>query len=411
MEKECFKQLSEDIINAVGEDTFKSEAYIENVLNVMEEIEPADVAKKRRIYNAQKAASGGYVCGEVKLAITLRLLAGGSYLDLACLYHVGYSHVYSIFHSCIMEWICNDDVIKFHGLEYLDNSREMERNAHIFRNNGCHGGIFAGCIGALDGWIVKIRCPKDSDGVGGTEGFYCRKGFYGINVQAIVNKDKLVIWRAIQCRGAEHDSKAFKKSDIYQKLIEKASELKAMGLYFVGDSAYSIRSFLMVPFDNATVQSAQDAFNYHLSTCRIWVECAFGEIDMRWGILWKNLPFSLSRNVKVIDATMRLHNYIVTYRMQHQAVLTFSEVRDYQRETEEFLSDNTNEIIGVVTGNDGTQLGEWGRLPRADEEARMQGKILRQDICDSLRQNGCRRPTLSSGATWYRDRYNRTIQQ
>ena len=131
-----------------------------------------------------------------------------------------------------------------------------------------------------------------------------------------MNKDKLVLWRAIQCRGAEHDSKAFKKSDMYKKLLEKAEELLRLGLYFVGDSAYSIRSFLLVPFDNAAVHGTEDGFNYHHSTCRIWVECAFGEIDMRWGI-----PFSLSRNVKVIDATMRMHNYIVERRLRDQSGL------------------------------------------------------------------------------------------
>ena len=87
----------------------------------------------------------------------------------------------------------------------------MRSNARVFQSTGFHGGTIDGCIGALDGWLVKIRCPKPSDNVGGTGGFYCRKGFYGINVQAIVSKDKIIIWRAIQCRGAEHDSTAFKK--------------------------------------------------------------------------------------------------------------------------------------------------------------------------------------------------------
>ena len=161
----------------------------------------------------------------------------------------------------------------------------MMKNAMEFSNTGCHHGILGGVIGSLDGWLVKIRRPKKSDMVGDITSFYCRKGFYAINVQAIVNKNKLVLWRSIKCRGAEHDSNAFKKSNLYQKLLEKANDLRKLGLYFVGDSAYYIRSFLQVPFDNSVPQSAEDSFNYNLSTCRIWVECAFGEIDMRWGIL------------------------------------------------------------------------------------------------------------------------------
>ena len=44
------------------------------------------------------------------------------------------------------------------------------------------------------------------------------------------------------------------------------------------------------------------------------MECAFGEIDLRWGILWRPLKFALELNCKVIDACMRLHNFIVDFR-------------------------------------------------------------------------------------------------
>jgi hypothetical protein len=41
---------------------------------------------------AHEASTGGFVSGEIKLALTLRLLAGGSYLDLSLLYEVGSSY-------------------------------------------------------------------------------------------------------------------------------------------------------------------------------------------------------------------------------------------------------------------------------------------------------------------------------
>ena len=115
MSKSCFKELCDDIINAVGEDVFKGEDYIKDILEGHQESMSRETAKRRRLYKCQKAASGGYICGEVKLAITLRLLAGASYLDLAALYSVGFSVVYEIFHSCIEEWICNDKVTYFAG--------------------------------------------------------------------------------------------------------------------------------------------------------------------------------------------------------------------------------------------------------------------------------------------------------
>ena len=39
----------------------------------------------------------------------------------------------------------------------------------------------------------------------------------------------------------------------------------------------------VAPYDNAAPGSAEDSFNYFQSASRIYVECAFGEITMRWG--------------------------------------------------------------------------------------------------------------------------------
>jgi hypothetical protein len=37
---------------------------------------------------AHIATYGGFICGEIKLALVLHLLAGGSYLDLALLFEM-----------------------------------------------------------------------------------------------------------------------------------------------------------------------------------------------------------------------------------------------------------------------------------------------------------------------------------
>ena len=270
MSKMDFDVLCQVIITAVGEEDFKPESHIKEHLITMGEdhVESKQKHKKRRMYYANCCTTGGYINRETKLAITLRLMAGGSFLDIAALYCCGYSYTNEIFHSVVDKWICNDDVIKFEGLDYINNVPLMMENARDFSNTGCHYGILSSVIGSIDGWLVKICHPKKSDMVGDITSFYCRKGFYAANVQAIVSKKKLVLWQSIICRGAEHDSNALKKSSLYKKLLlEKANDLCELGYYFVGDSAYSICSFLQVLFENSTPQSAEDSFNYHLSTC------------------------------------------------------------------------------------------------------------------------------------------------
>ncbi len=149
------------------------------------------------------------------------------------------------------------------------------------------GGVMNECIGALDGWIVKINKPTKKDGVPNPKSFYSRKGFYGISVQAIVDKKKCILFRSIESRGAEHDSSAFKHTNLYAWLVENWVQLARKGFYFIGDSAYGLKSFLLTPYDNNRHGTAQDNYNFFQSSSRIVVECAFGEIDVKATILLK----------------------------------------------------------------------------------------------------------------------------
>lgn len=408
MSKACFKLLCIRIRNTVGEEEFKSEEYLRTQQNMENDETPIN-NKKRKMFYARTFNPGECICGEVKLAITLRLLAGGSYLDIAAFYCTGYTYTYQIFHDTIRKWICNDKVISFEGLAYFDNIEKMQQESRKFQKCGSHGGIFSGVVGALDGWLVKIRRPRDDDRAGHIGSYFSRKGFYAINVQAIVNQDKRIIWRSIKCKGSEHDSTAFKKTALHQKLVEKFMFLLEKGYYIVGDSAYAIRSFLLTPFDNAAPGTPKDAFNYHHSTCRIWVECTFGEIDMRWGILWRALQFDLDKSILVIDAAMRLHNFLVENRNTNENSSDIEEFRVYEQETVAFIQDNPFENVGVFNGHEEEQEHGHdgvGRSARIIELSSREGKRLRQYICDTLERHKKVRPKYS--ARWRKDRFNRT---
>ena len=125
-------------------------------------------------------------------------------------------------------------------------------------------------------------------------------------------------------------------------------ELKRRGYLFIGDSAYALRSFLMTPYDNALHGTAEDNFNFFHSSSRIVVECAFGEIDLRWGILWRPLQFALELNCKIIDACMRLHNFIVDFREDEQDA---SESRSLDRAV--FDDDCRRYLATILESDDG----------------------------------------------------------
>ena len=387
MSRECFAYLCNMIESNVGEEVFKSEEY----LNALRTSNKDEDKVKAQTMNAHDQSTGGFISGEVKLAITLRLLAGDSYLDLSLLYETGPSYAYDIFHDVVENWILDDRLIKINGIKYVSDEDRLEKVAlHFARHSK---GLLSGCIGAIDGWIVKIKKPTLRDGITNPGSFFSRKGYFGLNVVAIVDKQKRVLYRVIRSRGAEHDSTAFKNSSLYKWLTSNWRWLKDRGFYFIGDSAYSLKSFLVTPFDGVMHGTPEDDFNFFHSSSRISVECAFGEIDLRWGILWRPLGFNMKHNINTIDACLRLHNFIVDYREKHGVTSTNTAMdRDvFDEDCRRFMASQAN--VGRV-GVDGGELelrrdpngmvSVGGRPTNLDLETTREGKSLRQKIRDHV---------------------------
>jgi hypothetical protein len=85
---DCFKFLCEMIKYNVGEDTFKSEAYLSELQDKL-----VDHGSRRsgmgRMCRCHDIHTGGVISGEMKLAITLQMLARGSYLNLSLIFGTG----------------------------------------------------------------------------------------------------------------------------------------------------------------------------------------------------------------------------------------------------------------------------------------------------------------------------------
>ena len=408
MPKECFDLLCSNIEAAVGAKAFCSHDFINTYLRSLD-------TPEGRMRNAAEAINGDYICGEAKVALVLRMMAGASYIDIVLIFGISYSHCYEIFHAVISNWICNDAVLPYLGEMYLTQDNEMGRTANEFATKGRHQGVIAGCIGALDGWLVRIRSPKRSDSVTNATSYFNRKGFFAINVQVLVDRSKRVIWRSIQSPGSEHDSSAFKSTGLYRKLMEENVNLLRKGLYIICDSAYAIRGFCIPPYDNAMPYSGEDNFNFYQSSCRIFVECTFGEIDMRWGIFWRPLQFTLQHNTKIIDAAMRLHNFIVDYRLDNPELFGYhrEEREECEEEAELFQQNNPLDVIGVFVDERNGAPRDVGR-PMSDEaESKYTGEQLRNVLRDQMIALDLRRIGREdqNTVTWFRDRFNRIREE
>ena len=401
MSRPCFRKLCNKIEKSVGEKVFKSEAYLQ-------ELEKQGyTTSEGRMYQAHKETSSGYVPGEFKVAMSLRLMAGASYLDMFLWTNVSVDHVRAIFRMVVKHWFCNDDVIRINFFNVLQDGNELAKIRNDFGTKSDN--VFSGVIGAVDGWLVRIRSPglNECENPGK---YFCRKGFYAINVQVIVDKSKRVLWRCIGAKGSSHDSPVFHESSLGRFLEFHAEDLLRHGIYLVGDSAYALRSYLLTPYDNASPHSKEDAFNFYLSSNRIYVECAFGEIDRRWGIFWKPLQTSLTNHRYVIDAGLRLHNFIVEFRNDKNEDNQYTEAEE-RRELDvasiEFTSDHPFSVLGNQSDEDYERRSR-GRVPNAEQKLRDDGKRLRDTIMENLHSRGLQRPKKKRSANGVRDRFNRT---
>ena len=121
------------------------------------------------------------------------------YLDLGLLFVTSYASIYHIFHVVIQYWICNDEIIPVNFYNNLSDIKAMKKSAQEFSADSCNEGIFGNIIGALNSWIVKIKYPMlKGNSVKNQGSFFWHKDFYIVNVQAMVDSNKLIVWRLIR---------------------------------------------------------------------------------------------------------------------------------------------------------------------------------------------------------------------
>jgi hypothetical protein len=122
---------------------------------------------------AHEHSTGGFISGEVKVAITLCILGGGLYLDLALLFESSFNHTHKIVRYVVHNWLAHESFCPINGVDYCQDKQQMQEIALQF--SWASRGVINGCISALDGWIVKIQKPQKSDGVGNAASFYSCK--------------------------------------------------------------------------------------------------------------------------------------------------------------------------------------------------------------------------------------------
>lgn len=146
---------------------------------------------------------------------------------------------------------------------------------------------FPHVIGAIDGTHIKIRAPPID-----TASYINRKGFPSLNVQLVCDSRGLFTHCYAGEVGSIHDARVFRNSPV-ARFLEMSDVYFPNNSHIIGDAAYAIHPHLLVPFrDNGHLSNRQKNFNYCLSSTRMAVELAIGQLKIRFRILLDCLPLT-----------------------------------------------------------------------------------------------------------------------
>ncbi|XP_018372880.1 PREDICTED: putative nuclease HARBI1 [Trachymyrmex cornetzi] len=163
-------------------------------------------------------------------------------------------------------------------------------------------------LGAIDSTHIQIIKPTCN-----ARNYCNRKKFFSINLQAIVDAD--MCFTNIYCGepGSLHDARVFRRSLLYEMVIQDKNLLFPNQTFLLGDSAYPCLSWLIPPFrDNGHLTPRQTEFNFMHSSIRIIVEKAFGQLK---GHFRRIKFFTEYRDITFVTNTVIaacvLHNYCI----------------------------------------------------------------------------------------------------
>jgi hypothetical protein len=198
---------------------------------------------------------------------------------------------------------------------------------------------------------------------------------------ALCDARRRFLWVDMSQVPQTHDSLAFACTMLGQRI--HTGELPE-GFFINADSAFSVSNSIICPSGGG--EKGMDDFDYHQSSNRVAIECAFGILVRRWPILWRPLQVAFMRRAPLIGACMRLHNFCIDHNV-----------------TEDTLD---------VNGLSPVQPGRWELTPLfgkdgepldyldIEQENRRRGRsstAMRDALAAAVAESGIKRPALSAG--------------
>ena len=171
----------------------------------------------------------------------------------------------------------------------------------------------------MDGKHIRILHPYGS----GSD-FNNYKGFFSIVLLALVDYDYKFTYVDVGCQGRISGGGVYRNSTFYQALIQKKLNLPhpkilwieqstsddVLPYTFVADDAFPLSEHCMKRYPHRSLSDDKRIFSYRLSRARRLSENVFGIWGSRFRIFQSTICLNPEVAVKVVLATIVLHNYL-----------------------------------------------------------------------------------------------------
>ena len=92
--------------------------------------------------------------------------------------------------------------------------------------------------------------------------------------------------------------------------LEDSPTFGKVPYFLVGDKAYPLQSWLLIPYPGQGISKEQRIFNYRLSRPRRVIENAFGILNARWRVFMQPIQSTVEKTDQIVKATICLHNFL-----------------------------------------------------------------------------------------------------
>ena len=261
------------------------------------------VQKARSTQQGGNSSKMGPIDTRVKLACALRELFGEKRKSLADVFLLSKTAVRIAFLDVVRRINACPEL---HGevFQTVQTPELLHARACAFQQRSAHPNVFRHVVGAIDGLFIKTQQPRAKEVVNVRSYFSGHKRGFGINMQGVCDATCRFIGFACNTSGSTSDYVAFKEaniSGIWPQLQEP--------YFYVGDCAYPLAPFCLIPYVGKLLPNDEDVFNFFHSQLRITIERAFGIFVNVFRIFHSPLTFSIRHSCEVVEACVKIHNY------------------------------------------------------------------------------------------------------